>query len=111
MTTATPDVAMAAIMRATPARRDQPDWRCIVFRDDDVTEISPRLDYAGALAWAADRGAAITFDEHAEQARLSDALDRCQESATDKRPNPESCGTCETSKPSGAKQQTDGDHC
>jgi hypothetical protein len=79
MTTATPDVAMAAIMRATPRTRDLPDYRAIIFRADDVAEVSPRLDYGAALAWAENHGAEVSFDEHAEQARLSEALDRAAE--------------------------------
>jgi hypothetical protein len=58
----TPD--QAAIMKATPPRRDQPDYRVVLFHDDDTAEVSPRLSYHGARDWAADRGAQINYDEH-----------------------------------------------
>jgi hypothetical protein len=66
MTTATPDVAVAAIVIATPTRTDLGDYRAIVFRGD-VAEISPRFDYAAAKAWVADRGAVLGHDEHDHQ--------------------------------------------
>jgi hypothetical protein len=62
MTTATPP--LAAIMIATPTRTDLGDYRCIVFHADDVAEISPRMSYAAAKAWVADRGAVLGHDEH-----------------------------------------------
>lgn len=52
-------------MIASPPRAELGDYRAILFHTDDVTEISPRLDYAAAKSWCSDRGAAITFDEHA----------------------------------------------
>jgi hypothetical protein len=92
----------AAIMIATPARPDMPDYRVVLFHDD-IAEISPRLPYAAARAWVAARGAPpIALDEHTNQAELSNALDQAAEQRNKR--------DCETSKPSGAEQQTDGDH-
>jgi hypothetical protein len=57
---------MAAIMIASPTRDQLGDYRAIVFHDGDVAEVSPRLDYGAAKAWVEDRGAQISFDEHAK---------------------------------------------
>ena len=61
--TNTPD--RAAVMIAHPLRADQGEYRVILYRSDDTAEISPRLSYDRALAFASDRGAEIQLDEHA----------------------------------------------
>lgn len=55
--------AKAAIMLAHPIRADRAGYRCCLFHGDDSTEVSPRLSYDAARAFAADRGAQIAFDE------------------------------------------------
>jgi len=65
---------VAAIMVATPQRSDRPDFRAVVFALDGVAEVSPRMSYGDALAYARARDAAIQLDEHAQREKEDQPL-------------------------------------
>lgn len=58
--------ARAAIVLAHPVRVDRVGYRAILFYANGATEISLRLGYAAAVAFAEQRGAVIAFDESAK---------------------------------------------
>ena len=53
-------------MLAHPVRVDRVGYRAILFYTNGATQISLRLSYAAAVAFAEQRGAVIAFDESAK---------------------------------------------
>jgi len=65
----------AAIVLARPVRADRVGYRAVLFHTNGATQISLRLGYDAAVAFAEQRGAVIAFDEHAK--RLADEQPKC----------------------------------